>query len=217
MTKPTTIKQNLMDQTVTAAIETTINTLIKDNPQHLRQINRLKGKALQLHFIEYEKTLTFLFSQQTDKPSQNIDVLAHYEAEPDCYLELHITALPELRNPNNITPLIEQGKIKLQGDIQLAQQFWQLMSDSKPDLEEWLSKATGDVIAHTLMQGAKDTSQWLKKRLEKHHSHLAEVLTEEWKIMPEALEIAFFCEQVSELSAQADTFEKRLMKIQEQS
>ncbi len=197
------LKQGLADQVATAAIETAVNTLIKDKPEHSRKMSRLKGKALQVHLIELNKTLTFVFSQQ-------IDVLAHYEAKPDCYLALHLTGLPELRDQNNITNLIKQGKIKLKGDFQLAQQFWQLMKDCKPDLEEWLSKITGDVVAHLLAQGVRDSGDWLKKRINKHQTHLAEVLTEEWKVAPGALQVAFFCEQITELSAEAETLNKRL-------
>ncbi len=204
------IKQGLIDQAATAAIETTINALINDKPEHARQINRLKGKVLQVYLIELKKSLTFVFSQQ-------VDVLAHYEATPDCYLELGLAVLPELRDQNNITNLIKQGKIKLTGEFQLAQQFWLLMKDCKPDLEEWLSRITGDVVAHILAQGARDTGDWLKGRINKHQRHLAEVLTEEWKIAPGALEVAFFCEQVSELSAQLDDFEQRLITIAEKS
>ncbi|MEZ9856699.1 SCP2 domain-containing protein, partial [Vibrio breoganii] len=92
---------------------------------------------------ELNKTLTFVFSQQ-------IDVLSEYEGQPDCYLSLNLSVLPELREQSNITKLIKQDKLILEGDIQLAQKFAQLMTDCKPDLEEWLSRVTGDVVAHTL-------------------------------------------------------------------
>ncbi len=82
-------------------------------------------------------------------------MLAEYEGQPDCYLSLNLSALPELREQSNITKLIKQDKLILEGDIQLAQKFAQLMTDCKPDLEEWLSRVTGDVVAHTLVQGVE--------------------------------------------------------------
>lgn len=91
---------------------------------------------IQVHLKEINKTLTFIFSQQ-------IDVLANYEGEPDCYLSLNLSVLPELREQANITKLIKQDKLVLEGDIQLAQKFAQLMTDCKPDIEEWLSRVTG--------------------------------------------------------------------------
>ncbi|MGO1298431.1 MAG: SCP2 sterol-binding domain-containing protein, partial [Vibrio sp.] len=64
---------------VTAVIEGALNTLINDNPDSLKRLNRLKGRTIQLHLKELDKTLTFVFSQQ-------VDVLAHYDGTPDCYL-----------------------------------------------------------------------------------------------------------------------------------
>lgn len=191
---------------VTAVIETSLNTLINDDPNLVRRLARLKGQVIQVHLKELDKTLTFVFSQQ-------IDVLAHYEGQPDCYLSLHLSVLPELREQANITKLIKQDKLVLEGDIQLAQKFSQLMTDCKPDIEEWLSRATGDVVAHTVVQGAKNVGSLLNSQFNKHQNHLAQVLTEEWRIAPAPLEIAYFCDQVDDVKSQAARLEAKLAAL----
>ncbi len=191
------------DPLVTAVIETSLNTLINDNPDLVRRLSRLKGQVIQVHIKELDKTLTFVFSQQ-------IDVLANYEGEPDCYLSLHLSVLPELKEQANITKLIKQDKLVLEGDIQLAQKFSQLMDDCKPDVEEWLSRVTGDVVAHTLVQGVKGMGSFVGEQAAKHQNHLAQVLTEEWKIAPPPLEVAHFCDQVDDVKSQAARVEARL-------
>jgi len=191
---------------VTAVIETSLNTLIKDDPNLVRRLARLKGQVIQVHLKELNKTLTFVFSQQ-------IDVLANYEGQPDCYLSLHLSVLPELREQSNITKLIKQDKLVLEGDIQLAQKFSQLMTDCKPDIEEWLSRVTGDVVAHTVVQGAKNVGSLFSSQLNKHQNHLAQVLTEEWKIAPAPLEIAYFCDQVDDVKSQAARVEAKLAAL----
>lgn len=195
---------------VTAVIETTLNTLINDDSELGRRLARLKGQVIQVHLKELNKTLTFIFSQQ-------IDVLANYEGEPDCYLSLNISVLPELRDQANITKLIKQDKLVLEGDIQLAQKFAQLMTDCKPDIEEWLSRVTGDVVAHTVVQGAANIGQLLKSQASKHQNHLAQVVTEEWKLAPAPLEIAYFCDQVDEVKSQAARVEARLNQLLERA
>ncbi len=191
------------DPLVTAVIETSLNTLINDNPDLVRRLSRLKGQVIQVHIKELDKTLTFVFSQQ-------IDVLANYEGEPDCYLSLHLSVLPELKEQANITKLIKQDKLVLEGDIQLAQKFSQLMDDCKPDVEEWLSRVTGDVVAHTLVQGVKGMGSFVGEQAAKHQNHFAQVLTEEWKIAPPPLEVAHFCDQVDDVKSQAARVEARL-------
>ncbi|MDB1122527.1 ubiquinone biosynthesis accessory factor UbiJ [Vibrio algarum] len=198
----------LTDQIATATIETAINAALKDNPDHGRRLNRLKGQVLQVHLIELKKKLTFVFSQQ-------VDVLATYEGSPDCYLSLHLAVLPQLKDQNNITHLIKQEKIELEGDLKLAQQFSQLMADCKPDIEELMSRFTGDIVAHTVVQSAKDTNRWIKKQASKHQSHVAQVLTEEWKVAPSPLEVASFCDQVTDIQLVTDKLEKRFIHLLE--
>ncbi|EOB4973375.1 ubiquinone biosynthesis accessory factor UbiJ [Vibrio fluvialis] len=193
---------------ITAVIESSLNTLIKDDPELGRRLARLKGQVIQVHLKEINKTLTFIFSQQ-------IDVLANYEGEPDCYLSLNLSVLPELREQANITKLIKEDKLVLEGDIQLAQKFSQLMTDCKPDIEEWLSRVTGDVVAHTVVQGAKNVCALLSAQVSKHQNHLAQVLTEEWRVAPGPLEIAYFCDQVDDVKSQAARLESRLNQLLE--
>ncbi|WP_394249550.1 SCP2 domain-containing protein [Vibrio profundi] len=196
------------DPLVTAVIETSLNTLVNDDPELGRRLSRLKGQVIQVNLKELNKTLTFVFSQQ-------IDVLADYEGQPDCYLSLNLSVLPELREQSNITQLIKQDKLVLEGDIQLAQKFAQLMTDCKPDIEEWLSRVTGDVVAHTLVQGLKNVGGFVSQQAGKHQSHFAQVLTEEWKIAPAPLEVAHFCDQVDDVKSATARLEAKLNRLLE--
>ena len=198
------------DPLVTAVIETSLNTFVNDDPALVRRLSRLKGQIIQVNLKELNKTLTFVFSQQ-------IDVLSEYEGQPDCYLSLNLSVLPELREQSNITKLIKQDKLILEGDIQLAQKFAQLMTDCKPDLEEWLSRVTGDVVAHTLVQGVKNVGGFVAKQASKHQSHVAQVLTEEWKIAPAPLEVAHLCDQVDDVKSSAARLEAKLNALLEKA
>lgn len=191
---------------VTGVIETTLNRLILDAPEYQQQVVRLKGKVISVHLQELDRQLVFVFSHQ-------LDVLSHYEAKPDCYLSLTLSVLPELKDQSNITRLIKQDKLVLEGDIQLAQKFSQLINDIKPDPEEWLSRVTGDIVAHTVVQGAKNQTEWLKKGLQGQQKKLGTVLTQEWQVAPNALEVAYFCDQVDELASSLSLIEQRLERL----
>ncbi|ELL0597653.1 TPA: hypothetical protein I7147_08550 [Vibrio vulnificus] len=195
---------------ITAVIETSLNVLVKDNPDLEKRLLRLKGQVIQVHLQELNKTLTFIFSQQ-------IDVLANYEGQPDCYLSLKLAVLPELREQANITKLIKQDKLILEGDIQLAQKFAQLITDAKPDIEEWVSRVTGDVVAHSLAQGVKNVGGFVGRQAKKQQHHLAQVITEEWRLAPGPLEVAYFCDQVDEVKSELARLEARLQKLLEKA
>ncbi|EHI9240623.1 SCP2 domain-containing protein [Vibrio vulnificus] len=195
---------------ITAVIETSLNVLVKDNPDLEKRLLRLKGQVIQIHLQEVNKTLTFIFSQQ-------IDVLANYEGQPDCYLSLKLAVLPDLKEQANITKLIKQDKLILEGDIQLAQKFAQLISDAKPDVEEWVSRVTGDVVAHSLAQGVKNVGGFVGRQAKKQQHHLAQVITEEWRLAPGPLEVAYFCDQVDDAKSDLARLEARLQKLLEKA
>ncbi|EHK9017470.1 SCP2 domain-containing protein [Vibrio vulnificus] len=195
---------------ITAVIETSLNVLVKDNPDLEKRLLRLKGQVIQVHLQEVNKTLTFIFSQQ-------IDVLANYEGQPDCYLSLKLVVLPDLKEQANITKLIKQDKLLLEGDIQLAQKFAQLISDAKPDVEEWVSRVTGDVVAHSLAQGVKNVGGFVGRQAKKQQHHLAQVITEEWRLAPGPLEVAYFCDQVDDAKSDLARLEARLQKLLEKA
>ncbi|EMA2414016.1 SCP2 domain-containing protein [Vibrio vulnificus] len=195
---------------ITAVIETSLNVLVKDNPDLEKRLLRLKGQVIQIHLQEVNKTLTFIFSQQ-------IDVLANYEGQPDCYLSLKLAVLPDLKEQANITKLIKQDKLILEGDIQLAQKFAQLISDAKPDVEEWASRVTGDVVAHSLAQGVKNVGGFVGRQAKKQQHHLAQVITEEWRLAPGPLEVAYFCDQVDDAKSDLARLEARLQKLLEKA
>ncbi|MGL4381970.1 MAG: ubiquinone biosynthesis accessory factor UbiJ [Vibrio sp.] len=191
---------------LTALLETTLNRLISEDPGLIRQRQRLKGKAISLHLREWQQTVTFVFSQQ-------IDVMTGFEGQADCYLALDLSILRQLREQENITQLIKQDKLQLEGDLQLAQKFAALISDCRPDIEEWLSRMIGDVLAHSLVHGVKNLADSLQQQMSQSQHHLAQVLTEEWRVAPPALEIAHFCDQVDELTSHTARLEARISQL----
>lgn len=192
---------------VTGVMETGLNTLLKESPDSKAALLRLKGKIIHVHLNEVNKDLFFVFSQQ------QVDILSKFEGKADCYLALNLSVLPQLREQNNITQLIKQDKLVLEGDLNLAQQFSALLQELKPDVEEKLSQYTGDIVAHTLVSGVKGSACWVKKQITRQTRHAAEVLTEEWKIAPAPLEIAHFCDQVSDVENQLSELDARLTRL----
>lgn len=197
-----------IDAFVTGAIETALNKLVKDDADSQRRLSRLRGKVISVTLNEFGKTLYFIFSQQ-------IDVLAVYEGELDCQLALNLTVLPELRQQANVTQLIKADKLSLEGDLQLAQHFSRLLSGLKPDIEEKLSYYSGDVIAHTVVSGVNTGGRLLQQRLLNRQRNLAQTLTEEWKLLPQPLEIAHFADQVDDLRSDVACLEARLNQLLE--
>ncbi|KJG05010.1 membrane protein [Photobacterium angustum] len=197
-----------LDAFVTGTVETSLNQLLKDDADSQRRLARLRGKVISVTLNEFSKTLYFVFSHQ-------IDVLAGFEGEVDCQLALNLTVLPELRQQANLTQLIKADKLALDGDLQLAQHFSTLLSGLKPDVEEKLSQYTGDVVAHTLVSSVKSGSRFIRQEVKNRQRDLAEVITEEWQLLPQPLEMVHFYDQVDDLKSDVARFEARLNQLLE--
>ena len=91
-----------------------------------------------------------------------------------------------------------------------------LLSGLKPDLEEKLSHYTGDIVAHTVVSGAKSSVRFIQRGVERCQRDFAEVITEEWKLAPQALEIAHFADQVDDLKSDFSRLEARFNQLLEQ-
>ncbi|WP_281545951.1 SCP2 domain-containing protein [Grimontia sp. SpTr1] len=203
-----------LDPLVTAVVETSLNTLLKQDVESQRRLARLKGKVLRVRLTDINKQLVFVFSQQ-------IDVLADFEGDADCDLALAISVAPQLKDKANLTKLIKEDKLHLDGDIDVAQQFSNLLNGLNPDIAEWLSHYTGDVVAHTLVRGAQQGLALLKQMTERNQRYVGELVVEEWRLAPGALEVAYFADQVddvqsqaSRLSARLEAFEKKLAEVE---
>lgn len=202
-----------LDPFVTAVVETSLNTLLKQDAESQKRLARLKGNVLRVRLTDINKQLVFVFSQQ-------IDVLADFEGEADCDLALAISVAPLLKDKANLTRLIKQDKLHLEGDIDVAQQFSSLLNGLNPDIAEWLSHYTGDVVAHTLVRGAQQGLAFLKQMTGRNQRYVGELVVEEWRLAPGALEVAYFADQVddvqsqaSRLSARLDAIEKKLAEV----
>ncbi|WP_261816412.1 ubiquinone biosynthesis accessory factor UbiJ [Vibrio gallicus] len=196
------------DTLVTAAVETSMNALIAQQPASQKQLARLKGHSLRLNIKELNKSLIFIFSQQ-------VDVLATFEAEANCELSLSLWALRDLQQQANINQLFKQDKLSVAGDMQVAQQFATLMQLSKPDVAEILSQYVGDVAAHMVVSGVKSGLEGVKHQARRHQAYLADAITEEWNLAPSPLAVADFCDQVDEINKQQQALQQRLSKLME--
>ena len=189
-----------------ATLETALNRLLALDEQSARRRQPLHGKVLQLELRELQP-FWLVFS-----PSQ-VDLLTRYEGQPDATIRLTLSALPRLRDPNQLTPLIREGKVDLSGDTSLCNQFAQLFSELQIDWEGQLARYTGDVVAHTLCRGVRQLGHTLQQQGELLRQDLAEYLTEEVRLAPVPLEVACFCDDVDELKRRFDATALRLEKL----
>ena len=105
---------------------------------------------------------------------------------------------------------IRAGGMDVKGDAEIAEGFRRLLDAAKPDLEEELSRLTGDVAAHYLAGFAREALDFGRRAGDTFARNLAEYLTEESHDLPVRLEVDEFLEGVDRLREAVDRLDVRL-------
>ncbi|HBL5476071.1 TPA: SCP2 domain-containing protein [Enterobacter hormaechei] len=193
---------------VTAGIENVLNAFLYRAPALKTARQRLNGKVLRIVLKEFSTPLVLVFSER------QLDVLGEWEGEADCSVITHMSVLPKLRDRQQMTALIRSGELEVEGDIQVVQNFVALSDQAEFDPAELLAPYIGDIAAEGISKTLRTGSAFLRKGLLRQQRYAAEVLTEEWRMAPGPLEVAWFAEEIAAVERAVDALTKRLEKLE---
>ena len=100
--------------------------------------------------------------------------------------------------------------IEMQGDMELAQEVSFLFRHLRWDVEEDLSRVTGDVAAHRIVGAARGAARWGREAVSRSAQSLAEYWTEESPLIASRVKVDGFVRDVAELREALDRLEKRV-------
>ena len=193
---------------ITALLEQGLNRTLWQDRGAKSTRQRLKGKILTLNIRELGQPLVLYFSDQ------QIDVLNTATPDSDCTVTLSITVLPQLQDRKNLTSLIKSSQVDVEGDIQVIQLFSTLIDLAEFDPAEYLAPWVGDLVAQSVSQTGKNIAHFVQRTLLRRQSQVSDTLIEEWRVVPGALEQAWFCEEAQAVARQCDALEDRLSKLE---
>ena len=194
---------------VTGSIETAINALLWREKALKPARQRLIGKVLRIELKEFTSPLVLVFSER------QVDVLGAWEGDADCTVMTRASVLPQLRNRQQLTALIRNNDLEVQGDLQVVQNLVSLADLAEFDPAELLAPNTGDIAAEGVSKALRGGMKFLQHGLARQQQYVAETLTEEWRLAPGALEVAWFAEEAMAVERELAALTKRLEKLEE--
>ncbi|CFR11208.1 protein YigP (COG3165) clustered with ubiquinone biosynthetic genes [Yersinia frederiksenii] len=208
MFKPLSLKPVLLSPLITAAIETSLNSvLFRDNSMKAARL-RLAGKVLRIELREVSFPLLLVFSER------QVDVLSQWSGEADCRVKTDVAVLAKLRDRQQLSPLMRSGELIVEGDIQVVQQLVALLDLAEWEPAEWLAPYIGDIAAESIGKIVHKSSRFLSKQLRQQQHYVAEAITEEWKIAPAPLEVVWFNEEVDAIVRATEALSARLATME---
>lgn len=193
---------------VAAGIERALNTFLYRESALISARQRLYGKVLRVVLQEFSSPFVLVFSEQ------QIDVLSEWEGEADCSVITQLRVLPKLRDRQQLTALIRSGELEVQGDIQVVQNLVALTDLAEFDPAEVLAPWTGDIAAEGISKFLRGGARLLRHGVQRQQRYVAEVLTEEWRVAPGALEVAWFAEETAAVERATEALAQRLDKLE---
>jgi ubiquinone biosynthesis protein UbiJ len=120
-------------------IQQALNYLIKSSNT---DIGALNGKSVRFSLQDLPLNIDFVFT------NNRAYVLSNSEKNIDVNISLKSIVFVALIRGEELSELLKQDKIIVNGDIKTAQTVADLLNDADIDLEEELSKFTGDIVAN---------------------------------------------------------------------
>ena len=193
---------------VTAGLETVLNTFLWRDRALKPARQRLLGKVLRVELQELSEPVVLVFSER------QVDVLGAWEGEADCTVRTRLSVLPQLRNRQQLTALIRSGDLEVQGDLQVVQYTVTLCDLAEFDPAELLAPYTGDVVAEGFSKVFRGGARFLLRGAQRQQRYVAEAITEEWRLAPGPLELAWFAEETTAVERALAALEKRLETLE---
>lgn len=194
----------MLSQLIIALIESVLNQAIKLSPQLHTSLSAIKHKTLQLNIKDWQQAFILLYT------GEKFIILTTDEKQADCIICASIDTLLELKDPAKITKLIREGKLDLEGDIQLAQAYSSAFSKIEIDWPEQLSSYLGDGMSHRVTLGVKTLHSQQQKLVEKLKSTTAHTLQDELKVAMHPIELTIFKNDNRQLTSDLDVLEHRI-------
>jgi ubiquinone biosynthesis protein UbiJ len=155
---------------LTATLENLINRGLPRSPRARQLCAQLAGSSVAIVIRDIMRLRVISNGATLSVAADELAAQAELSGGPFALLAL-VGAAPEA--------LVQRGAVLISGDAQLAQQFRELATLLRPDLEEELSLVVGDVPAHQLGRLARLTAGWGRKAAATQLANLAEFLAHE--------------------------------------
>ena len=192
-----------------AAIEMGLKQLQTQAGDAYARQRQLHGKVFRIQLTQLNWPIYLVFAKE-------IQVMSRYEGDVDVSLHADATTLYRVSEGANLTELIKQDKLKLEGDLNLLQSFSQYLRSIEFDFAEPISRYLGDGPTHKLISTSHQAKGFALEVLRKTRSHLGQLAIEEYRIAPHRIELIHFCDQMDDLVSDTRTLEQRIAKLRDQ-
>ncbi len=196
---------SLLGATLLGAVEQSLNRLLAEDPVTLQRLSELEGRVIAVHVQAPDFSLYLL------PHAQGIDLMQHYDGEPDTCLEGSALLLSRLPLAGNEV-LFGKG-VRISGDSALAHRLQAILADTRIEWEAWLGNLLGDAAGHEAARLIRSVAGYGRDTLTSLLHSSSEYLQEEARLLPTQVEVDYFLDQVDELRDAVERLDARIARL----
>lgn len=198
----------LIPQFLCAVAEKASKKLIAMDVSCLPALTRLQGKQLAVTLRDIKTTI--VMSAGTDSLLFN-----HHDEPCDCRISTDLKTLKQLRDTSQLTRLIKNDALQIDGDLQVAQQFSHFLQQLDPDWQNALAGVVGDALAYKISQTLCQGQQYILQKTRQINQLHTELAQDELLLTPSRVEVAQFAQDLTTLQAKVELLRRQLRRVQE--
>lgn len=192
-----------------AAAERIANTLVEQDHRLESRLSPLAGHVFELN-LTAPPLRCFLIIQEVAPRIRLTQVWA--ESASASFTGTPLDLLGMLGKDS--ASALRDGRVKVEGDMELARQLQAALSASSIDWEYQLSRLIGDVPAHGVGELGRRTAETLRQGSDSLFQDIDEYLHQERRSLPAVQEVEDFYADIDALRLHVDRLTARLAKLQ---
>lgn len=201
-------------------INNALQKYLDSDPEIAAKLNKFEGQRLLVHLTDIEKEFLLTPVNSSVVVSEHVvDEDASEESELNITTTIHsnIISLARMGLGAEYRSMLNSGSLKIEGDVEFANQLRSIFIQVDIDWEEIASKYVGDAVAYQIGLIANKFKNYKKRSIENFRLDVSEYLQEESRILPTKVELDRFMSGVDSLDANVQRLEARIQRLMSMS
>ena len=197
-------------------INNALQKYLDSDPEIAAKLNAFEDQCLLVHLTDIKKE--FLVT-----PIQSGVVVSEYttddeesdESELNITTTIHsnIVSLARMGLGAEYQSMLSSGALKIEGDVEFANQLRSIFMQVDIDWEEIASKYVGDSVAYQVGLFVNRFKNYKKRSVDNFRLDTSEYLQEESRILPTKVELDRFMSDVDHFDAHVQRLEARIQRL----
>lgn len=188
-------------------LEYGFNRLVNMDPDAGVYLQPLAGKVIAIRISQLDWTIYCCPHES------GIQLLDRYHGDPDTVMTGSPSAFVLMGLSDSPLSLLTSRDVIIEGDVETGRKFQALFDRLDLDPEDWLSRYTGDVVAHQIGNFLKAGRNWTHDFVKTLELDFTEFFQQERRDLPTQHEAETFFGEVDNLRADEDRLEARIQRL----